>query len=334
MQYDVEFLEEIENNVDLLAYAEQSFDFEKHSRNYFTHCPKHTDKTASLAIDPKNNFFKCFSCGRGGKIINWLKVYEGMSFDEAVEKAAKLAGTDISQMCTSPTVQYYRKLKKETAAKDGESHVILDWSEYDKYQIGEITEWLDEGISQEQIDRFNIRLDKRSNRIVYPVTDFDGNLINVKGRTRFSNYKVMKLAKYINYYTVGQLDYFQGWTENKAEITSEKSVFIFESIKSVMKACDYGYMNAVSAENHQIGDLRVPILLKMGVNTIYLCWDSDVSYTDKSIAKDIDMLKRFFNVFIVRDRSEKLLGGKDGKNSPVDCGKDIWEILLKDMKRI
>lgn len=333
MQYDVEFLEQIEDSVDLLEYAEQSFDFEKHSRNYFTHCPRHTDKTASLAIDPTNNFFKCFSCGRGGKIINWLKTYEGMSFDDAVEKAAKLAGTDISQMCTSPTVQYYRKLKKSNVARDQGAHQILEWSTYEQYAREEVTEWLTEGISQAQIDRFNIRIDKRSNRIVYPVTDFDGNLINVKGRTRFPNYKVMRLAKYINYYTVGQLDYFQGWTENKEEIINAKSVFIFESLKSCMKAADYGYGNTVSAENHQIGDLRIPTLLRMGVQTVYLGWDSDVNYTDKAIRKDVELLKRFFNVFVVRDRSGKLLGGKDGKNAPVDCGKDVFEILINNMQR-
>ena len=43
--------------------------------------------------------------------------------------------------------------------------------------------------------------------------DVDGNLINIKGRTRYPNYKQLRLSKYMNYFKVGCMDYFQGFSQ-------------------------------------------------------------------------------------------------------------------------
>ena len=60
----------------------------------------------------EKNMYYCFSCGRSGGIIQYLQEYEGLSFDNAVEKACKLANTDISTMCYSPTVKLLKKIKR------------------------------------------------------------------------------------------------------------------------------------------------------------------------------------------------------------------------------
>ena len=74
--------------------------------------------------------YYCFSCGRGGGIIQYLQEYEGLSFDNAVEKACKLANTDISTMCYSPTVKLLKKIKrlKDVVAIIENNEIASDYS--------------------------------------------------------------------------------------------------------------------------------------------------------------------------------------------------------------
>ncbi len=52
-------------------------------------CPFHRDKTPSLQIADKGNgdFYKCFGCGVGGDIVDFIKRVEQVEFIEALQKA-------------------------------------------------------------------------------------------------------------------------------------------------------------------------------------------------------------------------------------------------------
>ena len=97
-------LNEISERVNLLEYVGQHIELEKRGNDYYGHCSLHVDKTPSFTINPETNLFYCFSCGHGGGIISYLMEYEGLRFDEAVEKAAELADVDLSKMCRSDTI--------------------------------------------------------------------------------------------------------------------------------------------------------------------------------------------------------------------------------------
>lgn len=143
-------------------------------------------------------------------------------------------------------------------------------------------------------------VENKTNRIVYPVYDTEGNFINIKGRTRFKNFKLLNIAKYINYYKVGSLDYFQGWKQTKDHIKTQGEIIIFESIKSVMKCYGWGYQNCVSAESHSLSDWQIRLLLKMRVDVVF-AYDKDVSYYAPDVQKQLSKLKRFTNVYIIED---------------------------------
>lgn len=331
-EYDVDVLENIEANVDLLEYVSQQIDMVQKGAEYFGSCPLHIDKTPSFSITPEKNKYYCFSCGRGGGIISYLRHYEHLCMDDAVNKAANLGNVDLSQMCQSQTVSFIKRLQKLKHKEEKFEHPILDYKEYEKYDKETIEEWLNEGIRQEEIDLFDIRVDKRTNRIVYPVHDIDGNFINIKGRTRFANFKLLDIAKYMNYYKVGSLDYFQGYIQTKEFIEEKKEIIIFESIKSVMKCYGWGYKNCVSAESHSLSDWQIKHLIRMRVDVVF-AYDKDVNYYSHDVQKQLNKLKRFTNVFVIDDR-EGLLGDLEEKNSPADLGKDTWELLYEKKKRI
>ena len=336
MVYDAEYLDEVKKNVNLLEYISNDIPLKKIGKDYFGHCPKHVDLTPSFSVNAEKNIFHCFSCGRGFSIFDYLVEYEGLSFEQAVEKAARLAGVNLSQMCQSMTVKENRRLKriKENYAMEETFHKILPRNEFEKFRKGRIDEWLEEGIRQEEIERFEIRIDDRSNRIVYPVYDCSGNLINIKGRTRFQDYKKMGIQKYMNYYPVGTVDYFQGLNVALPYIKQSGEIKIFEGIKSVMKLFAYGVKDCVSAEKHNLTIEQIKWIIKSDVKNVVFCYDSDVSYdSDKKVKDDIRLLKKFVNVYVLKDE-ENLLGGAEAKNSPIDKGFEIWQKLYEQRKKI
>lgn len=332
MEYDEEFLQDISDKVDLVEYIGQDIELEKRGKEYFGRCSKHIDKTPSLSITPERNVFYCFSCGRGGGIIQYLQEYEGLSLQEAVEKTCRLSNTDLSTMCYSPTVKLLKKIRRLKRKNAPIVHQVIDKSEYLKFKKEPITEWLDEGIRQEEIDLFDIRVDKRSNRIVYPVKDIEGKLINIKGRTRFDDYKNMGLMKYINYFPIGTMDYIQGLDITLPYVKEKNEIIIFESLKSVMKCFGWNYKNCGSAEKHSLTMEQIRLLIRLKVDIVF-AYDSDVSYKAKDIVETINILKRFTNVYLMEDK-EKLLGGSEAKNSPADNGLEIFERLYNAKRKV
>lgn len=332
MTYDDEMLQEINASVDLLEYVSQSIEMEKRGRDYFGHCPLHVDNTPSFSITPSKNSYYCFSCGRSGGIIGYLMDYEHLRFDDAVDKAAKLGNMDLSKMCRSQTMTFLKKTKNLMREKEQVVHEVLNANELNKYSHEDVTEWIDEGILQEVMDLFEVRINDHDNRIVYPVYDINGNLINIKGRTRYKNYKELRIPKYINYYPIGTMDYFQGLNITLPFIKDQNEMIIFESVKSVMKAYGWGYKNCASAEKHTITDEQLKLLVRLRVNIVF-AFDSDIHYSDKDIKKTIDVLKRITNVYVIYDR-KGLLGGKDAKNAPVDLSREIWEQLYFNKTKV
>lgn len=331
--YDSEALKEMCDQIDLLEYAKQSVDFTRRGRDtYAAHCPLHVDKTPSLFITPSRNAFYCQSCHQGGNILTWLIKMEHLSFKEAAEKICQLSGKDISKMQICESLRYYKSLKR--MKEDEEPKIIkrdiLPEQSIEKYSDEIPQEWLDEGISVDIMKKFQIRIDRSANRIVYPVRDKNFNLIGFKGRTRFQNYKSLNVQKYMNYTKIGTIDFFAGMKESHDYIKEKNEIIIFEGLKSVMKLWSWGkQFNAVSSETSVLNMEQIKIILEMGIKNVVIAYDNDV-YIGK-IRKKMQFLKRFVNVFAVID-SKKILSGE--KMAPVDDGEKIWNELYEGRIKI
>ena len=333
VSYDNETLKRINESVNLFEYASQTLEMERKGADYFASCPAHADRTPSLSFSPDKNNYYCFSCGRGGYIINFIMDFEGLSFQDAVEKASELANIDLSKVCKSETVMFLKNLKSCRAKKIVPyEHKIIDSSEFYKYKKYEIPEWEDEGISQEAIDFFEVRVDEIANRIVYPVRNLQKQLINIKGRTRRSNFKELGIAKYMNYYKVGVVDYLQSLDLTLPYVKEKNEIIIFEGLKSVMKAYGWGFKNCASLEKHTFTEEQISLLVKLKVN-IVIALDTDVDYKSPDVKCSIDRLKRITNTYIIEDK-KRLLGGREAKSSPVDRGESIWRELYENKTKI
>lgn len=332
LQYDNDAIIEICSMIDLFEYAGQTMNFEKRSESYYTSCPKHKDATPSLSITPNKNLFHCFSCGASGNILNWMMEYEGLTFYQALNKAASMVDVDISKLKQPDALVLYKKLKRESEQELLKiNREIFNESMLDNYELDSPTEWLDEGIDSFIMYKYNIRIDNKANRIIYPVYDKNFNLIGVKGRTRYINYKELGLKKYQNYHKIGTTDFFIGMKENINNIKLKDEVIIFEGIKSGMKAEAWGCDNWLSSETSYLNDEQVKILIEEKIKNIVIAYDNDVE-VDK-IKECTKLLKKFTNVYYINDKN-KLLGNKENKMSPTDAGETIFNTLYNERVRI
>lgn len=331
LKIDQEKLNELCSKVDLMEYAEKSIDFERRGSDvYAAHCPRHEDKTPSLMITPSKNLFYCHSCHVGGNIINWLMTFEHLSFNDAVDKTAMLAGIEIDHLKTCESLSYFKQIKRSQVQpiKFATDRQILPWSYYEQFSNEIPQEWVDEGIPADVLREYEIRVDKKSNRIVYPVYDKDGNFIGVKGRTRFKNYKDLQIKKYLNYQKIQTTDYFMGMKQNRDMILADKSAIVFEGLKSVMHVAAWGYNNCLSSETSDINDAQAAILISMGIRDLTIAFDRDVEMGH--IRKTTKLLQKYMNVYAVYDK----WGLLQDKDSPCDRGEDVWRILYERRIRL
>ena len=336
VEYSQDTLEEMAEQVDLVEYASRTVDFVRHSgNNHFAICPFHEEDTASLAVNDAENFFYCFGCHASGNIYKWIQLTEHVSFGQAVEKVAKMTGTNVQAIQISSSLKYFREMKRE---QDRERPIQVereilphDYMERFAHEIPQ--EWVDEGISAQVMERYGVCIDRNSNRICYPIYDNDDQLIGVKGRTRFKNFKDLMIPKYNNYTKIQTTDFFVGMKQNRNEIIKAGSVYIFEGLKSGMKLSTWGLGNNwLAAETSRLNKSQIKILLELHIPEVIVAFDRDVKFTQ--LKDNLSMLRRFCNVYVVRDRSgtRRLLPGD--KDSPVDAGRTVWEQLVKERIRL
>ncbi|HSI20597.1 MAG TPA: DNA primase [Verrucomicrobiae bacterium] len=64
----------------------------KAGRIYKALCPFHGEKTPSFTVSPDRGVFKCFGCGKGGDIFDFVSEIEGLTFPETLKLLADKAG--------------------------------------------------------------------------------------------------------------------------------------------------------------------------------------------------------------------------------------------------
>jgi DNA primase len=201
----------------------------------------------------------------------------------------------------------------------------------DKFDKEDIVEWLDEGIAQDVLDKYDVRYNKRDNRIVYPIRDNDGNIISVKGRTLDPDFKDKKgfaSRKYAYYTSIGTTYFFFGYYENREEIEKQNTIIIFEGEKSVMKLESFGMYNCVASLTDALTEEQVDALIKSSCRDVVIAWDKGVLTTH--IKTQVKRLKKYKNVYYLKD-TQQLLKEKD---SPIDQGIEVFMHLYDNKERI
>jgi hypothetical protein len=197
-------------------------------------------------------------------------------------------------------------------------------------------EWLNDGISREAMDKFNIKYSISQNKIIIPHLDVEGRLVGIRGRA-LNDWEVENVGKYMpikleqTWYKHPLSMNLYGIYENKDNIKKHKICYVFESEKSVLQFESFNMSHcAVAVCGSQFNKYQLNILLKhCAPNEIVVCFDNEEEphssdYFDKlwAIGKKYS---NYCNFSFIYDRKNIT----DKKDSPTDKGEEIFEELLK-----
>ena len=65
---------------------------ERKGSGYSGLCPFHNEKTPSFSVHEGKQIFKCFGCGKGGNVVQFIMLAENLTYPEALEHLAQRAG--------------------------------------------------------------------------------------------------------------------------------------------------------------------------------------------------------------------------------------------------
>ena len=268
-------------------------------------CPFHQEKTPSFHVYPDH--YHCFGCGAHGTALGFLMEIDGLTFPEAVEALAEMAGLEVPrERATGPRIDSSVYDTLEAAA--------------DRYRgwLGEGTEgtkaraYLNErGLGAEVIDRFGVgfapagwdrlktalrtlgegRLveaglvaksdrghtyDRFRDRIVFPIRNTRGRVIGFGGRV-FGTASTDG-PKYLNspdtpHFSKGQELY--GLYEARQTPRRLDSVIVVEGYMDVLALAEHGIDNAVATLGTAIGKAHFEKLFKRHINLVTCCFDGD-----------------------------------------------------------
>lgn len=296
--------------------------------------PFKEEKTPSFSINEEKQNFYDFSSGKGGNLLQFIMDLRHCSLSSAVKELMQYAGiTDDSKVWYSTTPEIVKVAKRYKPSNHikpdhGTSEPLPD-TYMDIYEDDEskLKVWTDEGMSPEVLKRFQVRYDPYQNRLVYPVRDYEGHIVNICGRTLEENYKEKGLRKYTYYKKWGKgMDIIFGFAEHEQEIKQKNEIILFEGAKSVFLAETWGYDNCGAVLTSHLSDAQFKKLITLG-NHVTFALDEEIDVTKD---KNIQRLKRYCQVFYIKD-DEHLL---DEKMSPVDKGEDIWKYLYERRREL
>lgn len=320
-------LSELLERIDIVEYISQFVDLSQKGEEWWGLSCFKEENTPSFSVRRDPPVFFDYSSGIGGNLYTFVRYHDKCTRREAIEKLKQYAGFDgkvsAKSLMTekmSATMTCRKFAKPVQREKQSKATVLADdfMDRYEKRQ-DKLQIWREEGISDEVMRKFQVCYDSFSDRIVYPIRDVSGKIVNIGGRTLDPDWKDKKLSKYCYFYPWGTMQTIYGVAENALPIREKKEIILFEGCKSVLKAASWGIENTGAILTSHLNPAQMKILAKLGCDVVFAL-DKDVNIReDHNIAK----LKNYVNVSYIVDTDGLL----DEKDSPVDKGEEVFREL-------
>lgn len=206
-------------------------------------------------------------------------------------------------------------------------NAIIDRNIFHEFIQMPHSKFTNDGIYADTQNKMEIMYDIFDSRILIPIKDYDGNIVTLKGRTIFDNYKELEIPKYVSYFNYRASSLLYGYYENFFDIVSNNEVIIVEAEKGVLQAMSMGVNNVVAISRKKISDEQINKLLELQCDIVF-AFDKDVEYNE--VCKQAEKFMGIPNIYITQDNNN-LLSSKD---SPFDKGLDVWDSIYAERERI
>lgn len=79
-------IEVIRATTDIVALVRASVALKRRGKEWWGCCPLHGEDTPSFHVRPEHGNWRCFGCGAGGDVFDWIMQSDGVGFPEAVAR--------------------------------------------------------------------------------------------------------------------------------------------------------------------------------------------------------------------------------------------------------
>lgn len=319
-------LDTLLEKVDIVDLASQFTDLEEKNGEFWGISPitYPPENTPSFSVRRETGSFYDFSSGVGGTAITLIQYCQNISKREAIEWLKQYCGAKgIIQRPQLAACEVARRFSPPRTTRKEVKTTILPDDYMDRYEKNEekLAVWEAEGISRASLDRFQVYYDGFSDRLVYPIRDPQGKIVNIGGRTLDPQWKEKKLRKYTYFQSWGRMSTVYGFAENMDFIKEKHEIILFEGCKSVLLADTWGIRNTGAILTSHLNVDQMKLLAKLGCHVVFAL-DKDVRIRDD---RHIAMLKQYVNVEYLWDRDGLL----EEKDSPVDQGYRVFQTLYE-----
>jgi DNA primase len=301
MRFSPSFLDEIRDRVPISAIVGTRVAWDRRKTNaqrgdYWGCCPFHGEKTPSFHCEDRKGRYHCFGCGVSGDHFRFLTELDGLSFPEAVERVAEMAGvalpardeqaerrekqraslTDVMELATrffqerlqAPEGAKARAYLRERGLSSATQQTFRLGYAPDGRNI--LKEFLaSKGVAKEQIEACGlvvhgpdipVSYDRFRDRIMFPIEDSRGRVIAFGGRAMAKDAP----AKYLN--------------SNDTELFHKGNVLYNFARARKAKGADgtviavEGYMDAIALAQAGFDNVVAPLGTALTENQLELLW--------------------------------------------------------------
>ncbi|HWK86190.1 MAG TPA: DNA primase [Xanthobacteraceae bacterium] len=309
MRFSQSFLDEIRARLPVSDVVRKRVQLKKAGREWRGLSPFNSEKTPSFFVNDQKGMWFDFSSGKNGSIFDFLMLTEGVSFREAVERLANMAGVAIP--VAGPDEERREQKKKtlydvvELAAKFFEENLQartgarargyladreLTPETQARFRIGYATaerfalkEYLGgKGVSNEDMieagliiagDDIPVPYDRFRERVMFPITDFKGRVVGFGGRALSADVQ----AKYLN--SPETPLFHKGWllyngANARAATQKDAPLIVVEGYVDVIAMVSAGFTGTVAPLGTALTEDQLALLWRMQSEPI-LCFDGD-----------------------------------------------------------
>ena len=314
-------IEEVLARTDILETVRQYVSLKRAGQNYKGLCPFHDENTPSFFVHPGMGIYKCFGCGEGGNVYQFLMSIEGWNFPETVRHLADRCGVEVPEQNPEEAEEarrrregkklYYeimeaardfycqklwgdegtaarmyleeRGISEETAEAFGLGYAPDGW----EHLLGHLSS---KGYRPEVLKRAGLVMandrggyyDRFRHRIVFPVVDVWGHTLAFGGRTLAADDEG---AKYINSPETAfytKGEQLYGLDVAKRSIQDEGSALLVEGNFDVMALHDVGLETTVAPMGTALSEGQARLIGRFA-RQVVVAFDGDDAGRDASL---------------------------------------------------
>ena len=314
MRFGENFMDEIKTRVRVSDVVGRHVKLKRQGREFAGLSPFTNEKTPSFFVNDEKGFYHCFSSGKHGDAISFFMEVEGLSFPEAVERLAEMAGVEMPK--ADPQAEQRAARNKKTISWMEQAQIFFEKSLYrdvgsaardylkgrgltktaaenfgmgyapnhfsalkdELMQQGASAKVLIEaGLIIEPEDKGREPWDRFRDRIMFPIHDARGRLVAFGGRAMDKEAK----AKYLNspetpIFQKGKLlyNYHRARKAISNPQNGARGMIVAEGYMDVIALSRAGFEYAVAPMGTALTEDQLALLWRAGPEPI-LCFDGD-----------------------------------------------------------